>query len=584
MTIGGRNRRPDDWPSSHVRARAAISEQLDGPIPPEEAAWLAEHLEACPDCRLIAGAYEAQQRELWALRDVMPQPPRDLWARTAAAIESESRFRKQQKPALGWSPKFLIPSALIASALVVAVAAGTLTSSWRFNSGGDGATKSQTLVAAASEPASLGPTRSGPGPTKIPVTANISVVTKDPSGAFSIRETDVNSVCPSDAEPPCDSSSGSEDHPVVLDQEASTVFGSTDKQRLIVVSDPTSASSGSVSVVTLTDEPGPSATPAPPTPSAPPPSPTPSSTGSSSSEPSPSVTVSAPPGGPIEIAHDVILVGQSAAYSRNGSWFAFTARPVDGAVGPDIYVWKVGEPLAMPLTTDHRSIFGSWVDDVMVGSTVVEATIGNGSSAKTELRPSSYLLDPATRLVTALPQTGEAWRPAVDPTGRRAIYWSGVVRSTTSPGFAPDTGKLVLGDWGTGSSAPSEGPLPTPLKHDQANARHETTISAGRIEDWDARWDPEGTHVAIWIADPQDPKIGRLSLYAVDSFDGRIDLKTPLIDGERASAGFAISDRQLVWVEPATDGSTTSQVQLLVWTATGVGKVSSLTDSPIVIR
>src|SRR6185369_13516486 len=131
MTIGGRTRRPDDWPSSHVRARAAISERLDGPIPPQEAAWLADHLEACPDCRVVAAAYEEQQRDLWALRDRMPAPPRDLWARTAAAIESEPRFRKRQAPAFGWSPKFLVPSALIATALVVAVAAGTLTSSWR---------------------------------------------------------------------------------------------------------------------------------------------------------------------------------------------------------------------------------------------------------------------------------------------------------------------------------------------------------------------------------------------------------------------------------------------------------------------
>jgi hypothetical protein len=294
--------------------------------------------------------------------------------------------------------------------------------------------------------------------------------------------------------------------------------------------------------------------------------------------------VSAPPGGPIEIAHDVVLVGQSAAYSANGSWFAFTARPVGGSAGPDIYVWKVGEPLATPVTTDHRSIFGSWVGDVMVGSTVVEASMGNGSSAKTELQPSSYLLDPSTRQMTPLPQTGQAWRPAVDPTGRRAIYWSGTLRTTTSPGFAPDAGKLVLGDWGTGSSAPTEGPLPTPLKDDQANARHETTISAGRIEDWDARWDSEGTHVAIWIADPQDPTVGRLSLYAVDSFDARIDLKTPLLDGERASAGYAISDGQLVWVEPATDGSATSKVQLIAWNETGVGKIGTLTDPAIIIR
>ena len=37
---------------------------------------------------------------------------------------------------------------------------------------------------------------------------------------------------------------------------------------------------------------------------------------------------------------------QSAAYSPDGAWFAFTARPSDGSAGPDIYVWRVGDQLA----------------------------------------------------------------------------------------------------------------------------------------------------------------------------------------------------------------------------------------------
>jgi hypothetical protein len=606
MTFGsGRNRRPDDWPSSHVRARAAISDQLDGPIAPDEAAWLADHLEACPECRLIAAAYAEQQRELWGLRERMPVPPRDLWARTAAAIESEPRFRQRQNPPLGWpARRYLAPSAVLAAALVVAVAVGTLTSSRRFDGGGT--TGTPPIVAVASDTVTNPPRSAGPGPTQIPVTAKVTYLAKDPSGSFTIRQKSVDTVCPQDATQSCNTDGTTEDHPVTLDEEASTVFGSQDNSRLIVVSDPTAAESGSVSVVSLADAPSstptptasgatasPSAAPsssapsAPPTPSAPPsgPTPTPTATPTESTEPTPSVAVSAPPGGPIEIAHDVVLVGQSAAYSPSGSWFAFTARPVDGSAGPDIFVWKVGDALATPLTTDHRSIFGSWIGDTMVGSTVVETTTGNGAGAKTELQPSSYLLDPGSGRMTALPQTGQAWRPAVDPTGRLAVYWSGNLRATTAPGYAPDAGRLVIGDWGTGGSASPDGPLPTPVHGNQGELRHETTISAGRIEDWDARWDGSGTHVAIWIADPENAAVGRLSLYAVDSFDGRIDLKAPLLDGKLANAGFAISDGQLVWVEPAADGSSDgSKVQLVAWTATGVGSVTTVTGPAIVIR
>jgi hypothetical protein len=290
------------------------------------------------------------------------------------------------------------------------------------------------------------------------------------------------------------------------------------------------------------------------------------------------------PSGAIEIAHDVVLVGESAAYSPTGGWFAFTARPLNGSAGPDIFVWKVGDPQAIPVTTDHRSVFGSWSGDVMVGSTIVE-TKGAGAGTKTELEPVSYLLDPATKSITALPQTGRAWRPAVDPTGRLAVYWAGTVRETAGPGYAPDAGRLVLGNWGTGNTAPTDGPLPTSLKGDQGAARHETTIRAGRMNDWDARWDSTGTHHAIWIADDQNPVVGRLSLYTVDSFDGKIDLKTPLLDAQPALAGYAISDGQLVWAEPAVAGSTTGgKVQLLAWTDEGVGTVSTVTGPVIVIR
>ena len=48
----------------------------------------------------------------------------------------------------------------------------------------------------------------------------------------------------------------------------------------------------------------------------------------------------------LAIISGVKVVGQSAAYSPDGAWFAFTARPSDGSEGPDIYVWRVGDQLA----------------------------------------------------------------------------------------------------------------------------------------------------------------------------------------------------------------------------------------------
>ncbi len=609
----GRARRPDDWPSSHVRARADLSDRLDGTLDPTEASWLSDHLEACPDCRVIADAYAAQRHELRALRDRTPTPPRDLWARTAAAIESESRFRDGRTRSAGWRDRrILAPSAAITAALVVVVAVATLTSSQR--SGGGDTAGSQVAIAAASQPSLFSALGSNPEPTRIPVTKKLAFVARASDGAFTIVTKNVDSVCPGTSTTPCDDSNATVDHPVTLDQNASTVFGSSDNSRLIVVSDPSSANSGSISVVPIGSE-APNAVPTPtqtaataseiapsvspssattsspstpasprtappkttPTPKA---TPTPNEVGS----PLPSVEVTATPDGPVEIANDVVLVGQSAAYSPSGNWFAFTARPVSGALGPDIFVWKVGDARAHAVSTDHRSVFGSWTTDVMVASTVVDATKGTASAASTDLQPVSYLLDPATNRVTALPQTGQAWRPAVDPTGRLAVYWAGTVRAAEA-GYAAGAGRLVLGDWGTGISAPTDAPSPTSLKGDQASIRHETTITAGRVEDWDARWDETGTHLAVWIADPGSPGVGNLSLYAVDSFDGKIDLKKPLLNKKRAIAGYSIGNGQLVWAEPAAEGTTSSgQIKLLAWTDEGVGVVSTGTGPVIVIR
>jgi hypothetical protein len=610
MTIGrGRARRPDDWPSSHVRARADLSERLDAPLDPAESGWLETHLAACPDCRTIADAYAAQRLELRALRDRMPPPPRDLWARTAAAIESESRFRDGRARSMARGRRSFAPSALLATALVVAVAVGVLTSSQWLPGGGDAGPASPG-VALATDTASGAPAGGGGTPDKTPIPAprTFAYVSRDSGGEFSLTVRNVDAVCPEGSKEPCGTDAVVQRNPVNLDQDAASVFGSSDNARLIVVNEPTASKSGTISVVSLkSSPPAPTPTPTPSAIASPPPaspspsvgvspsvrpsttpasgSPSPSSPASPSTGPTPSVAVTPAPDGSIEIAHDVILVGQSAAYSASGRWFAFTARPADGSGGPDIYVWKVGDALANRVTSDERSVFGSWSGDVMVGSTVVAVSKGGGNSATIDLEPASFLLDPATGSLAPLPQTGKAWRPAVDPSGRRAVYWAGSVRTTSVPGFAPDAGRLVLGDWSADTATSTGSAAPTQLTGDQVALRHETTIAAGRMDDWDARWDSSGTHLAVWIVDARNPDVGRLSLYAVDSFNGRIDLKNPLLDAHLASAGYSISDGKLVWAEPAADGSATAgKIQLLAWTDEGVGTVETVTGPVIVIR
>jgi len=68
------------------------------------------------------------------------------------------------------------------------------------------------------------------------------------------------------------------------------------------------------------------------------------------------------------IVEDVAFVGGPPAYSADGQWVVFSARPSNGALGPDIYVWHVDDAKARPLTTDHSSVFFAWDVDQTLGS------------------------------------------------------------------------------------------------------------------------------------------------------------------------------------------------------------------------
>jgi hypothetical protein len=588
---------------------------MDGVLDATETAWLDEHLAGCPDCRRTADEYAAQRFELRKLRDRQPLPPRDLWARTAAAIELDAERRSIARgPSRRRS--IAVPSAFIATALAVVVMAGLLSSSQLTPRGDDGSGSVPDVARASTSVGSVAGSATPVGTPIIVAQRTVDFVARGPQGQLQVKSTTVHEVCPSDATKPCDSGEPVEARPVTIDQHAQAVFGDGDEgKRLIVVSSPSTDDPGTVAVISLdaaapNGSPSPSPSPSvpstaspilssaspstaptasppptsPPTPSAPP---TESPTPLVSASPTGSIDVTPPAGGTREIAHGVALVGQTAAYSDSRSWFAFTARPIDGSAGPDIYVWRVGENAARKVTDDGHSVFGSWVGDTVVASRAVDGA-GKGTAG---LKAEAFLLNASTAAQTALPQTGSAWRPVVDPSGRRAVYWAGTLRGVAGPGFAPEGGRLVLGDWGIEAPSASASPAttasaePTPLATDQASARHEATIGAGQIDDWDARWGESGTHLAVWIADHENPAIGRLSLYAVSSFDGSIDVQDPLLASRRAAAGFSMSNDGLVWAEPSADPDVTEgSIHLLAWTDQGVGTVSTVSGPAIVIR
>ena len=218
---------------------------------------------------------------------------------------------------------------------------------------------------------------------------------------------------------------------------------------------------------------------------------TPEATPKPTAEPTPEPTpVSTPVATPtptsaiptnLAIVKGVKVVGESAAYSPDGAWFAFTARPSKGDTGPDIYVWRVGDDLARRLTDDHASVFGSWVGNRVARQPAVG------------LRPAVTLSDrdrstSIRRAARRPPIPSGGWRPVVDPDDHWAIVWDGTVKVDQDNGTPmPAAGGLVLRKFSRSGGIDADGPA--------------VSVVDGAVTEFDVRWDETGDWLAIWVAD-----------------------------------------------------------------------------------
>jgi hypothetical protein len=91
--------------------------------------------------------------------------------------------------------------------------------------------------------------------------------------------------------------------------------------------------------------------------------------------------------------------------------------------------------------------------------------------------------------------------------------------------------------------------------------------------DWDVRWDPSGDHLAIWVGDPVDLRLGRLSLLAVDPPTGRVDLDNSLLRDEPALGGISLDEGRLAWATPPGQDGQGSRLQILGWGDAGSGQL-----------
>jgi hypothetical protein len=111
------------------------------------------------------------------------------------------------------------------------------------------------------------------------------------------------------------------------------------------------------------------------------------------------------------------------------------------------------------------------------------------------------------------------------------------------------------------------------------------SLVSGPILDFDARWDETGSWLAIWIADPIDPGLGRLSLLHFDRATGLVDRPVGAPQDVTALPGFSIGYGRLAWASPPGQEGEGSRIQIAAWTADEVGAIESIpVEGAIVVQ
>lgn len=574
-------RRRDQWSDPHDRARTALAERMDGPLGLAESTWLDEHLAGCAACTAVANAYEDDRLALRALRTQQPEPPRDLWARTAAAIEStEAGGRRTPEGSVRRS----LPLGALSGLAVVVVMIGVGLATANLPLGTVGGVKGEESPI----PGDTGVVFGGASASLLADATPMAVTPGDvgyvdnATGRGMFRLT-VEEVCPAQNKSGCPVVGEGRQVALAFKGSPKSILASPSRLKAVAISDG-DAGGDEIVVVDLpqaTERPQATARASASASLAPTPAPTVEPSLDTSGAPTPTVEPSAsvePPVASIEpsatptataartlaIASGIEVVGESAAFSADGKWFAFTARPADGTGGTDVYAWRVGDELARRITQDGASYFASWSDDTLIASRPDDSTARDADASTVSIDPGSGTEQDA----------GRGWRPAIDPTGERAIVWMGsLTRSEDGTTWVPDKGVLELRSWST------EGP-------DRARgAADDRVVSDAAPRDFDVRWDDSGEWVAVWVADPTDPVIGRLTLYHVDTERNELERVDGAPVDVPALPGFSIGDGRLAWATPRGQGGEGSRIQIAAWSKTDVGIVeSSPGEDPVVIR
>jgi hypothetical protein len=587
---------------AHEKSRLLSAEAVDAALPLADASWLNAHLRACPACRAVDDEYRAIHAELRSLPT--PEPPRDLWARTSAGLDSVDRTAAQRSASpFGFlsARRTMVGSAAAAGLAIVVVGAVVLTGT--LGSGGSSPAATGALAVASPAPSAAGqaePLTVVDGTTYW--VAPVNGLYQITGGSTRCTGTAANCAVTNGNGTLLGSIASTSSVSVVIAPGAKqAAVWTADK---IVVLPLTATAPKTVSLDLLTPRPAASTAAATAAPAG-----TAAQPSSASSEPdvsglattpAPSAVTTAaatphatPPvsgaAQPTAILDGYKIVGRDPQFSPDGQWIAFSARPSDLKSGSDVFIWRTGWDSARAITTNHMDLFAGWFGKSVLVSEFVPV-VGPVPTAGSNLKPASpmtaisYIYDPANASIGRIDRP--MLLPVADPSNRYLVYWSGTVRFNAATGlWEAGQGDLYFESWSSlvvvtaeFGDAPAPAPVPpaadtTLVPADTDSATPTPTVApapppsgtvlpvakaAGSVRNWTIRWDGAGSHVAVWVADSGSTSVGLVAVFAFDPSTGQI-LPGQLMRA-RAVANIQFDGASLIYTSPSAaqggDGET----------------------------
>jgi trimeric autotransporter adhesin len=568
--------RRSDTDPMHERARLLASAAIDEALEPADQAWLDEHLATCEDCSAAAEDLAAIHAQLRALE--FPEPPRDLWARTSAALDAASVREARSRAAARRRPSFgpLIGTAIAATAVVVVAGASLL---WR-------SPGTLSPLATQTSGGTLGPgvTAAATGAVQAPIALvnGTSYWLAESDGVYTIVG-GTTSCSTGSGTCTVTGGTGSALGSIQSDTEIAAVLSSDATRAAVWTADKIaivtlSSTPQTVTLDTLTPRPTVLSTVAP----------TPAATAAAASDAAASAAPSASAaltaavtaavtGAPsaTAILDGYEVVGRDPEFSADGTIVAFAARPVDRSTGPDVFIWRVGDERAHAISAHHLDVFDGWAGSrILVG----EFSPGPGGSA---VEASSYVFDPATG--NALRAAAPMLIAGIDPSGTNVVYWAGAVEFDNATGlWRPGKGSLFYAPLagmnlvpasltaaateppatatatGTPPDPATDNPDATATDGPSAEATQISTTASsgvvtldgvGNVRRWVVRWDATGRYVAAWTADGASD-VGRVHVYEAIPTGG-VELRLTI---EASLASISFDSGGLIYTSP--DGKT----------------------------